>query len=177
VGTIKLIKSTRISDGILRLYFVAGENALKKLNEEAAILHNLTNGRKQIHTHVANVCSFHVPTLIGWGVTQQEIPKTAERFFEGYKKLNIKAAKQFLTILDLQMKVQKSHSTCKPILFTLLPLSCQVFMLSDESKLCVFRTDEANPTAFISNIPTLAPGHFFHPITFSSNSRNLLRFG
>lgn len=59
MGTIKLIKSTRISDGILRLYFVAGENALKKLNEEAAILYQLTHGLK-ILVHVSLSLSWQI---------------------------------------------------------------------------------------------------------------------
>jgi alanyl-tRNA synthetase len=34
VGWIKIIKSQRISDGIVRLYYVAQEKAIEKLNEE-----------------------------------------------------------------------------------------------------------------------------------------------
>lgn len=35
VGWIKILSTKRIADGVLRLYFVAGERALQKLNEEA----------------------------------------------------------------------------------------------------------------------------------------------
>lgn len=41
VGWIKLIKSQRISDGIVRLYFVAYERTIELLNETNNILHNL----------------------------------------------------------------------------------------------------------------------------------------
>jgi len=34
VGWIKLLKSNRISDGIVRLYYVAGIKSLEKLNEQ-----------------------------------------------------------------------------------------------------------------------------------------------
>ena len=41
VGLIRILKTGRISDGILRLYFVAGARALEKVAEEAEVLHKL----------------------------------------------------------------------------------------------------------------------------------------
>jgi len=84
VGLIKFIKSARISDGIVRLYYVAGENALGLLNEENVILNGLTSS---------------------WGVGSDEILSTATRFFDGYKKFSNQVTKQNEKILDLQMKL------------------------------------------------------------------------
>ena len=41
VGLIKLLKTNRISDGILRLYFVAGEKSLQRLAVQTQILNDL----------------------------------------------------------------------------------------------------------------------------------------
>jgi alanyl-tRNA synthetase len=41
VGWIRLLKSSRISDGIVRLEYVAQERAIEVLNHEAGILENL----------------------------------------------------------------------------------------------------------------------------------------
>jgi alanyl-tRNA synthetase len=65
VGWIKIFKSTRVSDGILRLYYMANKKVLKSLNEEATVINNL----KDL-----------------WGINQGEIVQTARRFFEDYKK-------------------------------------------------------------------------------------------
>lgn len=114
VGFIKLIKSARISDGIVRLYFVAGDNALQLLNEDDDILHGLT---------------------ASWGVAQDDILPTANRFFDGYKKLSTLVAKQNTQILELQMKV---------------------FLLEPQAKLAIFESSEPNATMFIANMPAFA---------------------
>lgn len=41
IGWIKLLKTIRISDGIVRLYFVAGEKCIPKLNYEHDTLTSL----------------------------------------------------------------------------------------------------------------------------------------
>lgn len=84
VGMIKLIKSARISDGIVRLYYVAGENALAISNADSNILNDLTQS---------------------WGIAADDILPTATRFFDGYKKYSSLVQKQNTTILDLSMKV------------------------------------------------------------------------
>ena len=66
VGWVRLLKSQRISDGIVRLYYVAQERALQVLNDEHQILTDL--------------CST-------WGIDQSQIVPTANRFFNDYKKL------------------------------------------------------------------------------------------
>jgi len=114
VGTIKILKTNRISDGIVRLYFVAGERALDCIANETDILNNLCKE---------------------WGVNQPEIAATAERFFDGYKRLSTKSSRQEVKILDLTMKVH---------------------LLSPEPKLLLVRSDQANPTLYISNMPQYA---------------------
>lgn len=72
VGWIRIIKSQRISDGIVRLYYVAHERAIFVLNEEHEILQKLCDQ---------------------WGVDQTQILPTASRFFNDYKKLSTQAKK------------------------------------------------------------------------------------
>jgi len=83
VGLIKLIKSARISDGIVRLYYVAGEHALSLLHHDSDILNGLTSS---------------------WGIASDDILPTANRFFDGYKKYAALVQKQNTQIIDLQMK-------------------------------------------------------------------------
>merc|ERR1712227_855939 len=42
IGWIKLVTTKRIADGILRLYYVAGERTLELLNAETAIVNDLS---------------------------------------------------------------------------------------------------------------------------------------
>eukprot|EP00463_Aulacantha_scolymantha_P002466 TRINITY_DN3218_c0_g1_i1.p1 TRINITY_DN3218_c0_g1~~TRINITY_DN3218_c0_g1_i1.p1 ORF type:complete len:248 (-),score=36.38 TRINITY_DN3218_c0_g1_i1:638-1381(-) len=70
IGTIKILRTGRISDGIVRLYYVTGEEAINKINEETSILNSLMDN---------------------WGVgSLKDIPKTASRFFDGYKNFQKK---------------------------------------------------------------------------------------
>lgn len=41
VGLIRLLKTNRISDGILRLYFVAGVRSLERLSVQTKVLNDL----------------------------------------------------------------------------------------------------------------------------------------
>ena len=72
VGWIKIVKTQRISDGILRLYYVAYEKAIEKMNEEQGILNSL---------------------LETWGVDQTQVLQTATRFFSEYKRLSTLTSK------------------------------------------------------------------------------------
>lgn len=114
VGQIKILKAARISDGIVRLYFVAGEQALVLRNKDSDILSTLTGS---------------------WGVHQDDIIVTANRFFDGYKKYSSLVSKQNQQILDLQMKV---------------------FILDASVKLGLFESSEPNATLFIGNMPAFA---------------------
>eukprot|EP00744_Colponema_vietnamica_P000780 GILI01001356.1.p1 GENE.GILI01001356.1~~GILI01001356.1.p1 ORF type:complete len:965 (+),score=358.80 GILI01001356.1:48-2942(+) len=83
VGWVRILRSNRISDGIVRLYFVAGEKAIARLNTESLVLQNLSDA---------------------WSVGMSDLVPTAERFFDGYKKYGEKVKKQAQSILELQLK-------------------------------------------------------------------------
>jgi hypothetical protein len=77
-----LIKTSRISDGIVRLYYVARDRAIEVMNTETKIMNKLCET---------------------WGVDQSQIEKTASRFFNEYKKLSAQTKKQDQQILNLQV--------------------------------------------------------------------------
>ena len=83
VGWVRLLKTTRMSDGIVRLYYVAGERAVAQLNDEDAVLKKL---------------------MEDWKVPLAEVASTAERFFSGYKRYETRVQKQEVRILDLTVR-------------------------------------------------------------------------
>lgn len=78
----KILKSSRISDGILRLYFVAGTVSMDRLNYENRLLNKL--------------CEI-------WSINKPQVVATAERFFKDYKKLTNENKDKDLKILDYQV--------------------------------------------------------------------------
>ena len=82
VGWIKLLRTTRVADGTVRLYYVAGEKTIEKLNVETQIIKDL----EEI-----------------WSVNQKDIVMTAKRFFNEYKKLTSEVTSQNQKILNLQV--------------------------------------------------------------------------
>lgn len=62
---LKIIRTNRISDGVVRIQFVAGEAALQQDNFEAQIIEDLQTS---------------------WGVEVEKITLTADKFFDGYKQ-------------------------------------------------------------------------------------------
>lgn len=83
VGYIKLLKSKRISDGIVRLYFVAGQKSLEEIDEDGKVINDLS-------------------TL--WGVERNMIYDTASRFFNDSKKMQSKLKKQNDKLIEFQIK-------------------------------------------------------------------------
>jgi len=84
VGTIKILKTTRMSDGIVRLTYVAGENAIKANGQDESVLRSL---------------------LQSWQIgSKDDILPSANKFFEGFKKYEAKAKKLSRDMLILQMK-------------------------------------------------------------------------
>jgi len=83
VGWVRILKSQRISDGIVRLYYVAQERAIEVLNSEHNILQKLCET---------------------WGIDQSQLLQTADRFFKDSKTLKNQGPKQDQHILKLQMK-------------------------------------------------------------------------
>ena len=67
------MKSQRISDGIVRLYYVARDRAIEVMNAETKIMNTLCET---------------------WGVDQSQIEQTASRFFNEYKRLGNLTKKQ-----------------------------------------------------------------------------------
>lgn len=92
IGFIRVLKSQRISDGIVRLTFVAGDRAYEELKVQTDIVNDLCNM---------------------WGIEPAMIVKTAERFFKDYKKLTTEAKEQDKGILDYQLKLVLSNPTSK----------------------------------------------------------------
>jgi len=80
VGWVRILRSSRISDGIVRLEYVAKERAIEVLNNEAGILNDLCEA---------------------WGVNQEQIKDTALRFFNDSKRLKADNEKQEKQILEL----------------------------------------------------------------------------
>ena len=83
VGWMRILRSSRISDGIVRLEYVAKERAIEVMNSEAAILEDLCEA---------------------WGVNQEQIKDTALRFFHDSKRLKSQNEAQEKQILELQVK-------------------------------------------------------------------------
>jgi alanyl-tRNA synthetase len=110
------LKTSRISDGIVRLTYVAGDLALEHFGTETKILNEL--------------CS-------EWGVNLPDIVPTAKRFFEGYKKNSAKVKKQSLQLIELQLNyflldtkrsqllIQNTDEPTPSLFMSILPLYSQ----------------------------------------------------
>jgi len=96
VGWIKMLRTTRIADGTVRLYYVAGERTIKKLNSETGILNKLTDL---------------------WGVSYNEIVPTAERIFKDFKSLTNTTKKQEQQILNLQTRYVIDNPESQRVIF------------------------------------------------------------
>ena len=83
VGWIKILNSKRIADGVVRLYFVAGERTIEKLNEETQIINDLSKM---------------------FNISQNQVVETADRIFKNYKKLGNEVNEMQKTILGLQVR-------------------------------------------------------------------------
>jgi len=92
VGYIKIIKSKRISDGIVRLYFVANKRSLNELDEDSKVIHQLEEL---------------------WGVERDVIFQTADRFFCENKKYQTKLKKQSEKLVEFQIKSMVSEEEIK----------------------------------------------------------------
>jgi len=95
VGWIKLMKTSRISDGILRLYFVAGAKVIEKQNEQVNIINEIT----QL-----------------WNISQNQLVETADRFFQGFKKLGNEVDRATQKILGLTVRCILSEQAPRVLL-------------------------------------------------------------
>lgn len=64
IGWIKIVKTTRISDGVVRLYYVAGERAMTELNSDGQLIYDM--------------CKL-------WSVEKGQLVMTGKRFFKDSK--------------------------------------------------------------------------------------------
>lgn len=92
IGFIRLLKSQRISDGVVRLTFVAGDRAYEELKVQTDIINEL--------------CTL-------WGIEQNMVTKTADRFFKDYKKLTNETKNQDKTLLEYQVRLAVASPTMK----------------------------------------------------------------
>jgi alanyl-tRNA synthetase len=83
VGWVRILKSAKIQDGIVRLYFVAGKKTMEKLNYDTGILNEL--------------CRL-------WSIDKSQLVETGERFFKEYKKLSGDLGEKVNMVLNLQMR-------------------------------------------------------------------------
>eukprot|EP00767_Chilomastix_cuspidata_P004430 gnl/Chilomastix_cuspidata/457.p1 GENE.gnl/Chilomastix_cuspidata/457~~gnl/Chilomastix_cuspidata/457.p1 ORF type:complete len:1004 (+),score=405.29 gnl/Chilomastix_cuspidata/457:2829-5840(+) len=82
LGSLRIVKSTRISDGVVRIHFVAGAAALKFTQEQSDIVHTLQRS---------------------WGIEMSEVVPTADRFFSGYKMYKREYEKQLVELSQLRI--------------------------------------------------------------------------
>lgn len=98
VGWIKMIKSSRVSDGILRLYYMAGKKVMKALNQETTVINELKKS---------------------WKVKLEDIVTTGNRFFNDFKKYEKEAQNQKLALLSMQVRYMSESKVPCYILPTL----------------------------------------------------------
>jgi alanyl-tRNA synthetase len=84
VGWIKMITAKKIADGIVRLYFVAGERTISCLNEETTIISELTKMWSDI--------------------SMDKLVPTAERIFKDYKKFKTEINDTTKSLINLQVR-------------------------------------------------------------------------
>ena len=87
-----MIKSSRVSDGILRLYYMAGKKVMKALNQETTVINELKKS---------------------WKVKLEDIVSTGNRFFNDFKKYEKEAQNQKLALLSMQVRyMSESQIPC-----------------------------------------------------------------
>jgi len=84
INLIKILGSHRISDGVIRINFLAGEQAFSEYQNETKILRNVSEI---------------------WGIDKKMIIKTADRFLKDYKKYNTECKNLDKQVLDYQIKL------------------------------------------------------------------------
>lgn len=83
IGTIRIIKTKRVSDGIVRITYVSHQRALDFMRKESETIYSL--------------CS-------EWSCPPEDIVKVGSRFFSGYKKFRERLGKAWTGIAALQLR-------------------------------------------------------------------------
>ena len=118
VGWIKILATKRIADGIVRLYFVAGERAIDCLNAE---------------THVINDLSEM------WGITLNEIVPTASRFFNRYKKFKGDIEDQKKAMLALQVRYACDSEKLRKVVYASSQPNSTLYFRNLDSKAALIK--------------------------------------
>ncbi|KAJ6243664.1 alanine--tRNA ligase [Anaeramoeba flamelloides] len=96
ISLIRIINSRRISDGVLRIYFVAYARALDFTNEESDIVHDLCTQ---------------------WSCPPKDISQTGKRFFEAFKQNKKKINDMSVSIINLSinsmLKQESKNFICR----------------------------------------------------------------
>ena len=94
VGWIKVLTSKTIANGVVRIYFVAGERSMEELNRETGIINDLSDL---------------------WSIAPDLITDTARRFFKDFKKYKNSFSEAQKKILSLQLRLALANE--KPVAY------------------------------------------------------------
>ncbi|KAL0229811.1 hypothetical protein PCE1_003375 [Barthelona sp. PCE] len=90
IGFLRITRYNRVSDGVSRLYFVAGDLASQYTMEQQRIIYKLRND---------------------WSVDQEDIVSTGERFFAGYKSYKAVAP----IALEMTLRAKMAEAALGPV--------------------------------------------------------------
>jgi alanyl-tRNA synthetase len=103
-GEIKILKSAKISDGIVRLYFTAGEAAKKETTKEREILEEAS---KILHVEAAQLPSRVNELFEKWKLARKAVEKKKET---ALKELELKAKEEYKgNVLDKVAEILKTQ--------------------------------------------------------------------
>lgn len=124
VGLIRIVKSNRISDGVVRVYFLAGDRALDYTAEQTGILNS---------------------QMTLWGVEQDKILATGEKFFTGWKQLS--NTTKTLTQSLLESRVEAAR------------LQALAGAQGPSPRFVSFSVIDDAPTSYLTAVPELVKKH------------------
>eukprot|EP00764_Aduncisulcus_paluster_P014824 gnl/Carplike_NY0171/905_a1243_882.p1 GENE.gnl/Carplike_NY0171/905_a1243_882~~gnl/Carplike_NY0171/905_a1243_882.p1 ORF type:complete len:1003 (-),score=360.05 gnl/Carplike_NY0171/905_a1243_882:93-3101(-) len=94
IGYVRIVNSHRVSDGVVRIHFKAGEAALRFTANQSHVLESLKKD---------------------WTVEESEIVKTASKFFSGYKRMTKEIGDLTDELLKLRMSLVQEAPVDKGI--------------------------------------------------------------
>ena len=84
IGLIRILRANRISDGVVRIQFVAGPKALEFTSQQSAVLHDLMDL---------------------WSLELDKVVDKAGQFFEGYKHYQKRSEKLTQTVTEMSLEL------------------------------------------------------------------------
>jgi len=121
VGLIRIVKSNRISDGVVRLYFLAGDRALDYTAEQTGILNS---------------------QMTLWGVEQDKILATGEKFFSGWKQLSNTVKTLTQSLLEARVNEARLQALAEPA-------------GQAKQRFISFSVIDDSPTSYLTAVPEL----------------------